>query len=124
MQISAISGVQHQMPYYQYQSYANANPNQNQIHHIGHSPKLDVYKQLYPQGITLSWNVNAYVENTANICTKIKSICKRKPKQEYSQATDPRINNFYQYYNRKQTHQPRFIEPKTKQILNNGKIKF
>lgn len=106
MQVSSISGGQYQLPNY----------NQNLIK----NSKFDIYNQRYPNGITLSFTVNAYIEQKINICERFKNICKKKDELVYS-TVDPRLNNFYRQPQFNQVQQNQQGDNRTKQILNNGK---
>ena len=74
-------------------------------------------RDKFPQGITLSWNVDAYIEKKPGCIERIKNCCKKKPVEPspINQVLDPRLAPYQQ-----QQLPVESQDPNIKQILNKG----
>ena len=74
----------------------------------------------FPQGITLSWSVDAYVEKSVSLIEKLKKCCGKKAIEQQAPQNpifyDPRLGPYQQQH---QIQEPE--NPNIKQILRKGR---
>lgn len=56
-------------------------------------PNFDKFNQKFPNGITLSWNINAYIETKRNIVQKAKDFFEGVKAHE--EDNEPVLTHYY-----------------------------